>query len=78
MRRLLEWEREAISQAFRDGEKRAAIAAEFGADESAISHLAKRRGIPSRLKTMDPTRYGRRTLARQRMINIRQRSAYAN
>ena len=48
MRRLLDWERDAIVQAMADGEKADAIGAEFGVCLSYPGMLAKRRGLPPR------------------------------
>lgn len=50
MRKLLDWERNAIVEAMRDGEKRDAICAEFGVSRAYPSMLARRRGIPPRSK----------------------------
>lgn len=48
MRRLLDWEREAIVQAMSDNEKRDSICAEFGVSRSYPGNLARRRGIQPR------------------------------
>jgi len=48
MRRLLDWERDAIVQAMADGEKADAIRAEFGVCLSYPGMLARRRGVPPR------------------------------
>lgn len=48
MRRLLDWERDAITEAMGAGEKRESIAAEFGCSRSYPSILARRRGIEPR------------------------------
>ena len=47
-RRLLEWEKQAIIDAYRDGEKRDAIAAEFGVDKDHVRRLARHAGLPGR------------------------------
>lgn len=48
MRQLLDWERNAIVDAMRGGEKRDAICAEFGVSRSYPGNLARRRGIEPR------------------------------
>lgn len=48
MRRLLDWERDAIVDAMHGGEKRDAIASEFNVSRSYPSILARRRGIDPR------------------------------
>ena len=48
MRQLLDWERAAIVDAMRDGEKRDAIASEFNVSRSYPSILARRKGIDAR------------------------------
>jgi hypothetical protein len=48
MRRLLDWEREAIVDAMAGNEKREAIASEFNVSRSYPSILARRRGIEPR------------------------------
>lgn len=48
MRRLLDWERTAITDAMASGEKREAISAEFNVSRSYPSILARRRGIEPR------------------------------
>lgn len=48
MRRLLDWERQAIVDAFLAGEKIEAIAAEFGVTRSYPGVLARRMGVPAR------------------------------
>ena len=53
-RRLQEWEREAILQAYKDGEKLLALAAEFDTLESTISRIAERAGLPRRKKANAP------------------------
>ena len=47
-KRLQPWERQAVIDAYRDGEKLAAIAAEFNCSDAAVSQLAKRAGLPRR------------------------------
>jgi hypothetical protein len=47
-RRLQDWEREAVAQAYLDGEKLEAVAVEFGVDQSTVSRVAKGRGYPRR------------------------------
>lgn len=49
-RRLLEWEREAIAQAYKAGEKLESVAAEFGIDQSTVSRAGIRYGLPRRLE----------------------------
>lgn len=48
MRRLLDWERQAIVDAMSGGEKRESICAEFNVSRSYPSILARRRGIEPR------------------------------
>jgi hypothetical protein len=48
MRRLLDWERDAIVDAMASGEKRESIVAEFGVSRSYPSVLARRRGVEPR------------------------------
>ena len=48
MRQLLDWERAAIVDAMRDGEKRDAIASEFKVSRSYPSILARRHGLDAR------------------------------
>lgn len=45
---LMEWMRQAIVDAYLDGEKRASIAAEFGVQPNHVRMLAASRGIPPR------------------------------
>jgi hypothetical protein len=47
-KRLQPWERQAVIDAYRDGEKLEAIAAEFNCSGAAVSQLAKRAGLPRR------------------------------
>jgi len=47
-RRLAEWETQAVLDAYADGEKREAIAAEFGLEVCSVRRLARRAGIPGR------------------------------
>lgn len=47
-RRLQEWETQAIIDAYADGEKREAIAAEFGLEVCSVRRLARRAGLPGR------------------------------
>jgi hypothetical protein len=47
-KRLQLWERQAVLDAYRDGEKLEAIAAEFHCSGAAVSQLAKRAGLPRR------------------------------
>lgn len=46
--RLLDWERDAIVEAYRDGEKVASISSEFGVSEDYPTILARRRGVVGR------------------------------
>ena len=48
MRRLLDWERNAIVDAMAANEKREAVASEFNVSRSYPSILARRRGIEPR------------------------------
>lgn len=48
VRRLLDWERDAIVDAYKAGEKRDAISAEFGVCGHYPRMLAARRGIAGR------------------------------
>lgn len=48
MRRLLDWERQSIIDAYSDGEKTAAIGAEFGVSPKYAGILARRRGRSTR------------------------------
>jgi hypothetical protein len=48
--RLLEWERQAILDAYRDGEKVVALCAEFGVACNYPRSLARRRGFPVRIQ----------------------------
>ena len=48
--RLLEWERQAILDAYREGEKVAALCAEFGVARNYPRSLARRRGFPVRIQ----------------------------
>ena len=48
MRRLLDWERDAIVQAMIDNEKRDSICAEFGVSRAYPGNLARRRGVEPR------------------------------
>ncbi len=48
MRRLLDWERDAIVLAMASNEKSESIAAEFGVSGRYPSLLAQRRGLPPR------------------------------
>lgn len=48
VRRLLEWERNAIVDAYREGEKVASISSEFGVSEDYPTILARRRGVAAR------------------------------
>jgi hypothetical protein len=48
MRRLLDWERDAITDAMDAGEKRESICAEFNVSRSYPSILARRRGVEPR------------------------------
>jgi hypothetical protein len=48
--RLLEWERQAILDAYRGGEKVAALCAEFGVARNYPRSLARRRGFPVRIQ----------------------------
>ena len=50
IRRLLDWERDAIVDAVASNEKRESISAEFGVCRSYPGMLAKRRGIKSNPK----------------------------
>lgn len=54
-RRLLDWERDAIVDAYARGEKLAAIGAEFGIKFNYVSMLARRRGLPPRPRFFRPT-----------------------
>lgn len=47
-KRLQEWEREAIALGYKDGEKLSALAVEFGVDDSTVSRIAERHGLPRR------------------------------
>lgn len=47
-RRLQDWERQAVIDAYRNGEKLEAIAAEFNCSGVAVSRLAQRAGLPRR------------------------------
>lgn len=47
-RRLLAWERDAIVDAYIDGEKVAAISSEFGVSGAYPTILARRRGVVGR------------------------------
>lgn len=48
MTRLLDWERQAIVDAYRANEKREAIAEEFGVATQYPAILARRHGVPPR------------------------------
>lgn len=50
-RYLLDWEKQALVDAYMAGEKLTSLAEEFGVDHSTISHLAKRWGCPRRPTT---------------------------
>lgn len=56
-RRLQDWEREAVAQAYLDGEKLEAVAVEFGVDQSTVHRVAMARGFPRRRA---PTVVGRK------------------
>lgn len=45
------WERQAILDAYRDGEKLEVIALEFGVSISAISKIARAHGVPPRTQS---------------------------
>ena len=52
-----DWERQAILDAYRDGEKLEIIALEFGVSISAISKIARANGVPPRTQP-NGSRYG--------------------
>jgi hypothetical protein len=54
-KRLQEWEKQAVLDAYANGEKLSAIAAEFGVAPVSISMLAKRRGLARRPRYHKPT-----------------------
>lgn len=56
VRRLLDWERDAIVDAMASGEKRDAISSEFGVSDAYPSILARRRGIAPRSAGRPPKR----------------------
>lgn len=54
MRRLLDWERDAIVEAYAGNEKRDAICAEFDVSPSYPGNLARRRGLKPRSENGRP------------------------
>ena len=47
-KRLQDWEKQAIKDAFARGEKSIAVALEFGCDEATVSRIGRRGGLPKR------------------------------
>lgn len=47
-RYLLDWEKVAVVEAYKAGEKLSVLAEEFGIDQSTVPHLARRWGCPPR------------------------------
>lgn len=52
--RLLPWQKDAIVEAYREGEKRESISEEFGVSEAYPAILARRRGVAPRSITGRP------------------------
>lgn len=76
--RLQQWERDAIVEAYRAGEKGLSIAYEFNCDEATVGKVARRAGVPKRQhtrgKVKGPTK---RFLASIRRANVALRAGRA-